>query len=177
MTRWHLVHGDLLDVPADVMICSANASLNLTGGVGGALLGRYGAPLQHTLHGKLKAAGKRFARQGELHEASLPEMPYDAVYHAVAIDAFYTSTPEVITDLVGRALQTAIDDVKPQRVALAALATGYGNLKPAAFLEGLRPLTQRAWSPIQDITLAIYDARAFEAFQRAWVETDMPGTR
>ena len=48
-----LHHGDVLDVEADVLICSANVSLNLSGGVGGALMGRYGEGLQQELHGHL----------------------------------------------------------------------------------------------------------------------------
>ena len=33
---WRLCVGDILDVPADVLVCSANVYLNLSGGVGGA---------------------------------------------------------------------------------------------------------------------------------------------
>ena len=48
--KWSLKHGDLLDEPADVLVCSANVFLNLSGGVGGAFLLRYGGQMQEELH-------------------------------------------------------------------------------------------------------------------------------
>jgi O-acetyl-ADP-ribose deacetylase (regulator of RNase III) len=33
--RWRVRHGDILDVAADVLVCSANPFLTLSGGVGG----------------------------------------------------------------------------------------------------------------------------------------------
>jgi hypothetical protein len=35
IVRWTVKCGDILDEPADVLICSANIFLNLSGGVGG----------------------------------------------------------------------------------------------------------------------------------------------
>lgn len=44
--RWTLKSGDILDEPADVLVCSANVFQNLSGGVGGAILLRYGDAVQ-----------------------------------------------------------------------------------------------------------------------------------
>jgi hypothetical protein len=48
--RWTVTHGDILDVPADVLVCSANVWLNLSGGVGGTILLRHGPAMQDQLH-------------------------------------------------------------------------------------------------------------------------------
>src|SRR5437763_11221519 len=50
LMHWRIRHGDILDEPADVLICSANPFLTLSGGVGGALLLRYGPSLQSELN-------------------------------------------------------------------------------------------------------------------------------
>ena len=47
--KWLVRGGDILDVSADVLICSANVYLNLSGGVGGAFLLRYGTSMQDAL--------------------------------------------------------------------------------------------------------------------------------
>lgn len=44
--RWIVKQGDILAEPADVLVCSANVSLNLSGGVGGEILRRYGDGMQ-----------------------------------------------------------------------------------------------------------------------------------
>jgi hypothetical protein len=46
MTSWRVAHGDLLDTDADGLLCSANPSLNLSGGVGGAFSMRFGPEMQ-----------------------------------------------------------------------------------------------------------------------------------
>jgi O-acetyl-ADP-ribose deacetylase (regulator of RNase III) len=47
--QWQLYNGDILDVPADVLICCANVYLTLSGGVGGAFQLRYGPSMQLAL--------------------------------------------------------------------------------------------------------------------------------
>jgi O-acetyl-ADP-ribose deacetylase (regulator of RNase III) len=44
--KWHVHPGDILDIPADVLVSSANVYLTLSGGVGGAFLRRYGVAMQ-----------------------------------------------------------------------------------------------------------------------------------
>jgi O-acetyl-ADP-ribose deacetylase (regulator of RNase III) len=48
--RWTIKHGNIIDESADALICSANVMLNLSGGVGADLLGRYGLAMQKELH-------------------------------------------------------------------------------------------------------------------------------
>jgi O-acetyl-ADP-ribose deacetylase (regulator of RNase III) len=138
MMKLELYQGDILDLQADVLICSANVSLNLSGGVGGALLARFGAGLQEELHGNLPKQAPRFAKPGDVVVTHPQKTPYKAVLHAVAVDAFYDSNTQLITETVRKALGLA--SLEGARcVALTALATGYGHLSIAQFAEGLCP--------------------------------------
>ena len=69
-----LYQGDILDLPVDVLICSANVSLNLSGGVGGALLARFGKDVQEELHRHLPRQAPRFARPGDVKSARIEEV-------------------------------------------------------------------------------------------------------
>lgn len=59
LMRWIVKHDDILDEPADVLVCSANPWLNLSGGVGGEILLRYGPQMQEELHRLLAGRGRR----------------------------------------------------------------------------------------------------------------------
>src|SRR6476659_2886089 len=89
---WQLHHGDILDVPADVLVCSANVYLTLSGGVGGALLLRYGPEMQAVLSRHLADRVLRHVERGSVVEAPPCGSPYRAVIHAVAVDGFYESS-------------------------------------------------------------------------------------
>ena len=52
-------------------------------------------------------------------------LPYKVALHAVAIDAFYDTSPEWVTAALDKALQLAAR-YEAHTVAAAALATGYG---------------------------------------------------
>ncbi|GEM_PF-6934871 len=97
--QWTITHGDILDVPADVLVCSANVFLNLSGGVGGAILFRYGEAMQKELHGILAHRQRRFVDRGEVIQISPCGTPYKALLHAVAVDALYESSPQTSSRL------------------------------------------------------------------------------
>jgi O-acetyl-ADP-ribose deacetylase (regulator of RNase III) len=125
--NWTFIHGDILDIPADVLVCSANVFLNLSGGVGGAILLRYGPAMQQDLHRQLAQRQRRFADRGEVIQTPPCGTPYRAVLHAVAVDGLYESSPQIIQSVVDKALTMAAG-LGARRVALTALATGYGKL-------------------------------------------------
>src|SRR3954464_4082978 len=105
--RWVLTHGDILDVPADVLVCSANVYLNLSGGVGGEILRRYGDAMQKELHGYLAGRTLRFVKQETVVPTASGGTRFSAVLHAVAVDGFYQSSPAVIRQTISTALTTA----------------------------------------------------------------------
>src|SRR5882757_5821312 len=97
---WQVHLGDLLDVPADVLVCSANVYLALSGGVGGAFLLRYGPGMQDALQHFLTERGIRHVERGDVIQMPPCGSPYRAVLHAVAVDGFYKSSSAVIAEVL-----------------------------------------------------------------------------
>lgn len=83
---------NVLDVPADALIYSTNLLFNCSGGVGAALMRRYGPHVQSDLHAILLRRGSRFANRGDVEEWVSQGMPYHAVYHTVPSNGFYETT-------------------------------------------------------------------------------------
>src|SRR4051812_22493006 len=102
--KWQVSQGDILDVPADVLVCSANVYLALSGGVGGAFLLRYGAAMQEALLQHLASRGVRHLERGEVVTMPPCGSPYQAVLHAVAVDGVYDTTPEIVGEVVAESL-------------------------------------------------------------------------
>jgi len=163
----HLKQCSILDIPADVLVCSANGSLHLTGGVGADLMARYGAGMQDELHALLARRQERFARRGEVFVHRMDGVPYLAILHAVAIDAFYESSAPVITDVVTQSLTIAAE-LDAKSVALAALATGFGNLTLADFAEGVAPVLALDVAPVEDIYISLIHDYRFEELKEAF---------
>ena len=159
--RWVVKQCDILDESADVLICSANPYLNLSGGVGGEFLIRYGESMQQEMHDYLSAKGVRHVPRGEVVRMPSCGSPYRAVFHAVGVDAFYETSAEVVTAIVAKSLEmSAIEGAK--RVALAAIATGYGRLPLAEFARGIQPILNNDFPPIEQVVLCLRKKEAVE---------------
>jgi O-acetyl-ADP-ribose deacetylase (regulator of RNase III) len=154
--RWTLKAGNIVDEPADVLVCSANPHLTLSGGVGADLLARYGAAMQVALERVVQERTPHFIPRGEVIPYSHAKLPYKAVLHAVAVDGWYESSPEVIEQTVTAALAMAAG-FGARRVALAALATGFGHLSLAEFADGIRSLFGQAFPPIDEVCICLME--------------------
>jgi O-acetyl-ADP-ribose deacetylase (regulator of RNase III) len=152
--HWFLHHGDLLDEPADVLVCSANVYLNLSGGVGGAFLLRYGGAMQEELRRYLAERRTAFVQRGEVIRMPPCGSPYRAVLHAVAVDAFYDTSPGVVRELIASSLRCAAS-MEASTVALAAVGTGYGRMSMTEFAEALGPLLAIDCPPLQQVVLCL----------------------
>jgi O-acetyl-ADP-ribose deacetylase (regulator of RNase III) len=153
---WSLKEGNIVDESADVLICSANVSLNLSGGVGADLLGRYGTKMQQELHKILAARSPHVARQGEVFTYSGTELPYKAVLHAVAVDGWYHSSSDMVQDLIEKCFETAAS-LDARKVALTVLGTGYGDLTLKDFAEAVRPLFNQDFNPIAEVCICLME--------------------
>ena len=145
--RWRLREGDILDVPADVLVCSANVYLTLSGGVGGAFLLRYGPAMQDALQQYLIDRGVRPVERRTVVELPPCRSPYRAVLHAAAVDGFYSSSPKAVREVVAVSLERA-SHLSARLVAPTALAMRYGPLSVAEFACGLSPVMAefRRWT-------------------------------
>jgi O-acetyl-ADP-ribose deacetylase (regulator of RNase III) len=151
---WILKQNNILDEPADVLICSANVHLTLSGGVGADLLARYGNAMPTVLHEVVQKRNPHCVEQGEIIPYTGPEIPYRIVLHVVAIDGWYESSSEIVTDVTQRALQMAAAK-GAKKVALTALATGFGHLTLAEFGKGITPLLNASMPPIEEVVICL----------------------
>jgi len=147
MTKWNAVHGEILDVTADGLLCSANPSLNLSGGVGGAFLLRYGSEMQSFLHAHLHTNQLRYIEPGAAVTVPPCGSPYLAVAHAVAIDAFYDTSPSLILDAYTAAIG-GLANAGCRSIAAACLGCGYGRLPPEDFVKSMEPLVSRSFDSV-----------------------------
>lgn len=152
--RWTVRAGDILAEPADALICSANPLLTLSGGVGGAFLLRYGDGMQRELEQHLRDNRRSFVPQGTVVACSPNGSPYLVVIHAVAVDAFYESSAEIVRDVLVKALQVAAQR-GARTVALAALATGYGRLPVSDFADGARAVFSHSFHPVEEVVIVV----------------------
>ncbi len=162
MTRWHVSNADILDAKADGLICSANPNLNLSGGVGGAFLLRYGTEMQDFLHSHLRSTGQRYIQPGNAVVAPPCGSTYKAIAHAVAIDAFY----ETNCDFIRSAYENAIRQLAAascRTMSAACLACGYGRCSIANFIESIEPLLAKHYSNVDTITLVTTNTELAEA--------------
>lgn len=150
--HWQATHGDILDIRADILVCSANIYLTMSGGVGGAFLLRYGSSMQDALQQYLSAQGKRHVEFGDIVQMPPCGSPYAAVLHAVAVDGAYNSSSAAITRVVTACLNAAAQ-IGARSIALPLLATGYGHLTVAGFIEGIRDILDRNFPPIERVHL------------------------
>lgn len=162
MTRWYVSQADILGTEAEGLICSANPSLNLSGGVGGAFLLRYGTEMQQFLHSHLRSTGQRFIEPGRAVLAPPCGSPYKAVAHAVAIDGFYDTN----CNFIRSAYEDAIDQlakVSCQTIAAACLACGYGRCTIEKFIEAVKPLVSKPYPTVETITLVTTNTELADA--------------
>ncbi|MDA7504104.1 macro domain-containing protein [bacterium] len=164
MTQWHVHHGDILDFDADGLLCSANPHLNLSGGVGGAFGLRYGYEMQTFLHKYLRDRSLKYVEPGNAVVAPPCGSPFVAVAHAVSIDAFYDTTPDIIIQSYAAAIQGfAARDCAT--IAAACLGCGYGRVTVDAFATVATHLFQTHYDNITDITLVTTNAELVERLE------------
>jgi O-acetyl-ADP-ribose deacetylase (regulator of RNase III) len=112
--------------------------------------------MQRELHRHLADRGLRSVPQGEVVACGPCGTPFQAVLHAVAVDCFYESSPRVIEAVVSRALAFAAS-LGAAKVALTALATGYGRMALADFARGLAGVLGREFPPVVEVVVCLRD--------------------
>jgi O-acetyl-ADP-ribose deacetylase (regulator of RNase III) len=162
--RWQVHHGDILDVSADVLVCSANVYLSLSGGVGGAFLRRYGDAMLNELQRYLRDRGIRHVEQGDVVSTGPCGSPYRTVLHAVAVDAFYESSPINVAAVLGECLRRAAS-LSARSVAVPALATGTGRLTMADFAVAVASIIEQHFPPIARVVIGVRSQADAEELQ------------
>lgn len=157
--------GDIFDEIVDVLISTANPELNMSGGINGEILTRGGLGIQHELWAHKQRLGKRYVDPATVVVTGPgPLTNCKHIIHAVAIDVWYKSGPELIERTVRNALNAA-QELHASSVALPGLAMGYGQLPADQFAAGVRgALLGASWSiETLHIVLWKHDAAALVA--------------
>ena len=162
----HVKLGDVLDEQADVLISTANPWLNMSGGVNGAILLRGGQDVQQELRDFLRQENRPHVEPGTVVRTGPGPLSVRHILHAVAIDGFYDSSPELVERTVARALDQA-RQLGASTVAMPAMATGYGHLTMEQFAEGLAQALRRDWSPLVRLTVVLRRDDAVRIVSRA----------
>jgi O-acetyl-ADP-ribose deacetylase (regulator of RNase III) len=173
LPKWVLKAKNIVDESADVLICSANVSLNLSGGVGADLLERYGLKMQRELHKRISSRSPRAAKQGEIFVYQDETIPFKAVLHCVAVNGWYESSTLIVESIVRDAFHIC-QDLEARKVALTALATGFGNLDFEGFAAAIKPLTPEEFPPVSEVCICINETSQLNklaaAFANAGIE-------
>lgn len=147
--------GDILDEPADVLICSANGKLEMTGGVNLAAWSRPGGPgIEAELQAHLRSAGSKWVPPGTVVVTGPGPLAFRHILHAVAIDAFYKSGVELVRTTLETAFARAAS-LGARSAAVTALATGYGRLPMADFATALRMAAAEEHPPLEDLRVVV----------------------
>lgn len=173
MTIWTASVGEILDLSADALICSANPQLNLSGGIGGEFLRRYGESMQQYLHDWLRRSALRLVTPGTVVVAPSCGSPFRVVLHAVAIDAFYDTSAEVIGQAYSNAFAEA-SQAGCQTIASACLACGYGRATPDMFVTAIRRYIGGSIAGVDRVEFRSTNAEVIDVVLRAIVSRNAP---
>jgi O-acetyl-ADP-ribose deacetylase (regulator of RNase III) len=138
--------GDVLEVPADVLISTANPWLQMTGGVNLAIILRPKSELVHEeLQNYLRSTGKRWVDPGTIVCTGPGSLPVKHILHAVSIDPSYESSVELVAQTIKTALSRA-KELNAKVASMPALATGFGPLSMEEFGTALAMAAGGDWS-------------------------------
>lgn len=148
--------GDVLDEIVDILICTANPTLGMSGGVNGALLQRGGSQVQAELKQYLVDRHVMSVERGTVVRTGPGPLAVKHILHAVGVNAFYESSVDVIAALLKKALSEAAA-LGAKTVATPALATGYGPLTMSDFAAALALALSGSYGEIGELRVVLRD--------------------
>jgi O-acetyl-ADP-ribose deacetylase (regulator of RNase III) len=158
--------GDVLDVPADVLISTANPWLQMTGGVNLKIILRPRGELVHEeLQAHLRTTGGRYVAPGTVVRTGPGSLPVRHILHAVSITPSYESSVELVAETITRALAQA-RQLGARTVTIPALATGFGPLSMEEFATALRRALEQDWSPLETLKILLLRAEDADTVRR-----------
>jgi O-acetyl-ADP-ribose deacetylase (regulator of RNase III) len=153
--KLEVLAGDILVVPADVLISTANPWLQMTGGVNLKIIVRpQGEFVYEELQRYLPSTGERHVEPGTVVRTGPGSLPVRHILHAVSIDRSYDSSVELVANTIVNAL-TQARALDARTVTIPALATGFGPLSMEEFATALSRAIARDWSPIEVLKVVL----------------------
>jgi O-acetyl-ADP-ribose deacetylase len=162
--------GNIVDIPADLLISTANPWLQMTGGVNLAIIVRPKGEFVHEeLQQYLRSTKKRYVDPGTVVRTGPGSLPVKHILHAVSIDPSYDSSIQLVEDTIVKAL-TQARELKARIVTLPALATGFGPLSMEEFAIALRQALTRDWSPLETLKVVLKQEADAEKVRKAMLK-------
>jgi O-acetyl-ADP-ribose deacetylase (regulator of RNase III) len=147
--------GDVLNIPADVLIATANPWLQMTGGVNLKIILRPQGELVHEeLQTHLPGTGRRYVEAGTVVRTGPGSLPVRHILHAVSITPSYESSVALVAETIVRAL-TQARELGARVVSIPALATGFGPLSMDEFAMALGQALEQDWSPLERLKVVL----------------------
>jgi O-acetyl-ADP-ribose deacetylase len=163
-----ILTGNVVTIPADVLISTANPWLQMTGGVNLAIMTRpQGELVYEELQRYLRATGKRHVEPGTVVCTGPGSLPVKKILHAVSIDPSYDSSVTLVAETIVRAL-TQARELGARIVTMPALATGFGPLSIEDFIQALRQALERDWTPLETLKVVLKTEEDRERARRAF---------
>jgi len=164
--------GDIFSEQADVLVSTANPQLNMSGGINGEILLRGGEDVQHQLHDFLARTHRRFVAAGTaVVTGPGPLRNFKHIVHAVAIDAWYQSSRDIVAAAAGNALEEAAK-LGASTLAMPGLAMGYGRLPAKEFAEGLKAALEQDYPPVTAVTVVLRNSEDASIVEAVLGKTD-----
>jgi O-acetyl-ADP-ribose deacetylase (regulator of RNase III) len=158
----HVGLGDITTWAADALIYSTNVRLALTGGVGAALLKRFGIAVQIELQGKSAGGGRRLAEVGDVFTTSISGAPWKRVFHTIATSELYHTRATTVRAILEVCLRSCAASTDIRSVVCSALGSGYGDLEAGEFLAiADEVLNELVVSPIEEFTVVEFDEKQY----------------
>ena len=127
------LHQDILTIKSDALIYSTNTRLSLSGGVGAALVKKYGQGIQTELINQSAGFGFEIADLGDVYEAKTENMPWVKVFHAICLDGTYIVSEEIVRKILTKTFKKCDENKEIKTVSVSALGTGYGSFTYSEF--------------------------------------------
>ncbi|AJQ95739.1 macro domain-containing protein [Gynuella sunshinyii] len=132
------INANIESFEADALVYSTNQYLHLSGGVGQALVKKYGVEVQNILDRYLRVKNIDEVEVGTIVESVSDNMPWKRVFHTVATDKEYETQKSVVEKIIRYVLETCEVDFSISSVAFSALGSGFGSLTYEEFMKIMR---------------------------------------
>tara|TARA_B100000745_G_scaffold245326_1_gene167455 strand:+ start:461 stop:943 length:483 start_codon:yes stop_codon:yes gene_type:complete len=130
--------GAIEDYPSDALVYSTNQQLILSGGVGAALVKKYGNAIQEHLSKQLNSYPTGLVPVGTVFDCAIDGLPYKRIFHSIATDLDYETEKATVSKIIRYCLHECDIDFAIASVVFSALGSGYGSLTYAEFIRLLK---------------------------------------
>lgn len=131
----NVIFANIADVAADALIYSTNVQLAFTGGVGAALMKRYGHQLQMDLVKEFNRSRKIQPKVGDVYVSELAYTPWSMIFHSIATDELCYTKVSTVSKILRYCLDCSIERQDISSVVCSPLGSGFGDLETIRFCE------------------------------------------